>query len=289
MSAITSLAPWFGGKRTMAPAIVEAIGPHHAYWEPFCGSMAVLLAKPPSRTEVVNDLHGDLVNLARVIQHPTLGPALYRRLRRAWFNEDQFRESLAIVREPAEPDGGETMLGRAFHYFVASWQGAGGYSGTDKDAGAFARRFTSKGGDPAVRWTSAVRSIPSWRRRLERVQVLRSDGVALCERIEDAPGVAIYCDPPYLVKGAKYRHDFADADHARLAAALRRFERTRVVVSYYADERLADLYPGWSIIPIAASKGLTNQGKRDGGGATGAPEVLIVNGGGEFSLKGGAA
>jgi len=44
--SIKALAPWFGGKRNMAPMIVQELGPHNSYWEPFCGSMAVLLAKP---------------------------------------------------------------------------------------------------------------------------------------------------------------------------------------------------------------------------------------------------
>jgi hypothetical protein len=60
---IKSIAPWFGGKRTMADEIVTQLGPHASYWEPFCGSMAVLLAKPESQHEHVNDLHGDLINL----------------------------------------------------------------------------------------------------------------------------------------------------------------------------------------------------------------------------------
>ena len=63
---ISALAPWFGGKRTLAPAIVEELGPHTAYWEPFCGSCAVLFAKPPLAFEQINDLHGDLINLAMV-------------------------------------------------------------------------------------------------------------------------------------------------------------------------------------------------------------------------------
>jgi hypothetical protein len=33
--------------------------------------MAVLMAKPAATMETVNDLHGDLVNLARVIAHET--------------------------------------------------------------------------------------------------------------------------------------------------------------------------------------------------------------------------
>ena len=37
---IRALAPWFGGKRTLAPAIVQQLGKHTQYFEPFCGSMA---------------------------------------------------------------------------------------------------------------------------------------------------------------------------------------------------------------------------------------------------------
>jgi DNA adenine methylase len=87
---VKAIAPWFGGKRNMAQEIVAAIGPHVTYWEPFCGSMAVLFAKPACRMETVNDLHGDLINLARVIQNEKLGPAFYRRLRRVWMHETTF-------------------------------------------------------------------------------------------------------------------------------------------------------------------------------------------------------
>lgn len=56
---IKALSPWFGSKRNLAPRIVEAVGKHSAYWEPFAGSIAVLLAKPVVTMETVNDLHGD--------------------------------------------------------------------------------------------------------------------------------------------------------------------------------------------------------------------------------------
>jgi len=61
---IKAIAPWFGGKRNLAPRIVELLGKHRVYWEPFCGSMAVLMAKLPCVMETVNDLHADLINLA---------------------------------------------------------------------------------------------------------------------------------------------------------------------------------------------------------------------------------
>lgn len=276
-AAIGSLAPWFGGKRTMAPEIVREIGPHGAYWEPFCGSMAVLMAKPSAPFEVVNDLHGDLINLARVVQDARLGPALYRRLRRVPFSEAFFRESRAAL-AGADGPGPAPDLERAFHYFVLSWQGMNGVSGTPMHHLHFARRFSSKGGAPGIRWSSAVRSIPAWRRRLERVMILSADAFELLGKIEDREGTAIYCDPPYVAKGANYLHDFAAADHGRLAGALARFRLTRVVVSYYEHPDLAGLYPGWNVRRVEMTKALVSSGMRDETGATKAPEILIING-----------
>lgn len=276
---ITALAPWFGAKRTLAPRIVAELGPHRAYWEPFAGSMAVLLAKPVASMETVNDLHGDLVNLARVIQHQTLGPMLYRRVRRWIQTKPTFEDAASATRQhanahaPSEPD-----IDRAFAYFVAAWNGRNGCAGTQSYNQGFCRRFTKSGGHAATRWAAAVDSIPAWRRRMRAVTVLSECGIGLLEKIEDAAGVAIYCDPPYLVKGASYVHDFDDADHQRLADLLARFKSTRVVVSYYAHQRLAELYPGWTLVSCPTTKAMVNQGQRGGKGSTMAPEVLLING-----------
>ena len=37
---VKAIAPWFGGKRTLAPAIVVELGTHTQYFEPFFGSGA---------------------------------------------------------------------------------------------------------------------------------------------------------------------------------------------------------------------------------------------------------
>lgn len=272
---VSALAPWFGGKRNLAPAIVEALGPHRCYWEPFCGSMAVLLAKPPAPMETANDLHGDLVNLAQCVQHPTIGPALYRRLRRVLLSEEQFaaeKAKLAHGEAVAAPD-----LERAFAYFLVSWGGRNGMAGTASSNTTFSVRYTANGGTSAARWRNAIDSIPAWRRRLQGVTILRRDALELLERIEDAPGTAIYCDPPYLVKGATYTHDFDTPDHARLAAALQRFRRARVVVSYYAHPALEQLYPGWARREHVVTKALVSAGSRGGQNGTRATEVLLVN------------
>lgn len=270
---ISAIAPWFGSKRTLAPRIVSYLGEHRCYWEPFCGSMAVLLSKPEVTTETVCDLHGDLVNLATTIQDAIEGPRLYRRLRRVWMIDEQHEKAAECMRNPFEP-----TPDRAFWYFVWSWQGRNGVSGTGGYNVSFARRFTPNGGQGGKRFQSAVASIPAWRRRLANVNIWRTDAFSVLPKIDDVEGVAIYCDPPYLVKGASYIHDFATADHQRLAQALGRFRKARVVVSYYEHPDLADLYPGWQKIDCTMTKALVNQGMRDANGeAAKAPEVLLIN------------
>lgn len=59
---------WPGGKTRLLPEILPLIRPHRLYIEAFAGGLAVMLAKPPSPAEIVNDLNGDLVNLYRHAQ-----------------------------------------------------------------------------------------------------------------------------------------------------------------------------------------------------------------------------
>ena len=273
---IKALAPWFGGKRSLAPVIVKELGKHRVYWDVCCGSMAILLAKPPCIMETVNDLHRDLTNLAWVIQDPIEGPRLYRRLRRVWMAEELFSESREVLlagecEARMDPD-------RAFHYFITTWQGRNGVAGTANYNIGYCLRYTAKGGHAAKRWGSVVESIPQWRRRMRNVTILRRDAFSLLERIGDASGTAIYCDPPYLKKGACYVHDFETEEHHRLAKLLRRFKKARVVVSYYDDPLLAEMYLGWTTVRCTMTKALVNQGMRDGGAAAKAPEVLLING-----------
>jgi len=286
---ITALSPWFGSKRTLAPEIVRQLGPHRYYLEPFCGSMAVLMAKDPSANETVCDQHGALTNLARVIQHPELAPQLHERLQRLLYCEDIYKDSKQWL-AANESRGSATPIDWAYHYFVASWMGRNGVSGTARSNYQFTMRWTASGGSGPVRFAAAVDSLPEWHARLRNVCILCRDGFGSLEKVEDEKGLAIYCDPPYLLEtrsdksglgreagSARYLHEFTEADHVRLADVLRGFKRARIVVSYYASPRLAELYPGWTQVDCSRQKHLAVQNKR-GSKRTEAPEVLIVNG-----------
>lgn len=278
---IKALSPWLGSKRLMAQTIIEQLGEHKSYVEPFCGSMAVLLAKKPCAFEIVNDLHGDLVNLALTVQHERWGPWLYRQLRRCLYAEAAFAtagEQMAMspIAATAE-DVGLASAQRAKSYFLLSWMGRSGTLGTTAKP-SFTLRYTHSGGNQAQRFHGAVSSLPAWRRRLRSVTILHRDGLELLGRLVDEKGLAIYIDPPYLVKSACYQHDFTDAQHTELAKLLHRFQKARVVVSYYQDARLAHFYSHkkWLYVSCTRNKQMSVQARRESRAQT-APEVLLVN------------
>jgi DNA adenine methylase len=271
---VKAILGYAGAKRAQATGIVEAIGDHQFYVEPFAGSLAVLFAKPKARQEIVNDLHGGVVNLARVVQHDDLSGELFNRLSRTMFCKTLYELSCLWLEDHPKDllVDGEPDFDWAYHYFLASWCGRSGLVGTDNELGTgFCVRYTSNGGDPATRFRNAVESIPSWWDRLRGVTTLNEDGISLLERIEDKAGTALYLDPPYFSKGFEYKHDFDEADHARLAVALLRFEKTRLVVSYYDDPRLDELY-----LSHGFGKVVRSTTKQMGNGRVAAPEVLLI-------------
>ena len=64
--------PYFGGKRDVAEIVWRALGDCGHYLEPFCGTCAVLWARPdydPQRhTETINDADGHIANVWRSLQ-----------------------------------------------------------------------------------------------------------------------------------------------------------------------------------------------------------------------------
>ncbi len=69
MQSPNPIIPWIGGKRRLAKHILPLLPDHLCYVEPFAGAGAIYFRKPPAKSEVLNDINGDLVNLYRVVKH----------------------------------------------------------------------------------------------------------------------------------------------------------------------------------------------------------------------------
>ncbi len=169
---IKSILPYFGGKRTLAPRIVAEFGRHHAYGEICCGSLAVLMGKQPAAMEVVCDLYGHVINLARFMVSDRW-EELCGRLARTLMHDDVFLEAkanaadedLSIELVPAESSGSieAKHIDAAYWFFILSWMGRNGAAGTRGYNQTISTRYTSNGGSGGLRWCQAVDSIPAWR------------------------------------------------------------------------------------------------------------------------------
>jgi DNA adenine methylase len=281
-----AILPYFGCKRTLAKKVNEVLGERQVLWDVGCGSLAITFAAKPCRMETAVDLHGDVTNLAWVLQREETALDLYARTSRTMACESLFRRSQAVIRA-GEWTGDVPDVERAYHFLTLSWQGRNGITGTRGGASrvGFAARFTGNGGAAAKRWASVSASVPAWHQRLLNVAVIRRDMFEILGQIQDKAGTAIYVDPPYIKEGHEYKHRFPSLEeetednpgHAALAAVASRFKHARVCISYYDHPALASLYPsGWDKIKLTARKKMGNAAQRGPASRSTSPEVLLV-------------
>ena len=70
----TPLLQYYGGKWSIGKKIIEHFPEHKTFVDVFGGSGAITLLKKPSKNEIINDIHNEIVNLYRVLRsdHETL-------------------------------------------------------------------------------------------------------------------------------------------------------------------------------------------------------------------------
>lgn len=262
------LVPWFGGKAALSKWIVTEFGPHSSYFEPFTGGCAILFRKLIAPHETINDLHEDVTNLARVIADTADHQKLVRSLAYRINCEALQREARDRLRKPFVAG-----VDRAADFLYASWLAMNGYIGTQQHLG-YAAQYKRASSSKSHKLQAAIESIRWWHDRMKHVAVLNRDGFELLAKVPDDSKTVVYCDPPYVVKSGRYRIDFAVGDHERLAQALARFRKTRVVVSYYDHPLLDQLYAGWHKRILNEWKTRSHNGVRKPKPS----EILLING-----------
>ena len=134
-------APYFGGKSGAAAVIWQALGDVEHYVEPFCGSAAVLLARPHSHTrtyysETINDIDGFIVNAFRAMAAAPEAVAEFA----AWpvFEADLHARHQALIRWRHEgqlerlmgdPDWYDARIAGWWLWGLSCWIGSGWCSG----------------------------------------------------------------------------------------------------------------------------------------------------------------
>lgn len=269
--------PYYGSKARLAPWIASLLPPHRRYIEPFCGSAAVLFAKPPSAQEILNDLDGNVVTFFRVLRDRP--DELARACRLTPYAREEYRT--------ARLDGDEGIddLERARRVFIRATQAFNGDGLSAGRAGSWSAG-RSKNGSYAGQARARADRLGEVADRLRGVLVEARDALDLIPAY-DGPDAAFYLDPPYLGstraslntgdkrRRSDYRHDMpGEAAHRALAAVLHVCTGA-VLLSGYDSPLYAELYAGWWRTATTVGRPSTNRrGRPTGSHAT---EVIWSN------------
>jgi len=249
------LVPWVGGKRRLAQHILPLFPEHACYVEAFCGAAALFFIKEPAKVEVLNDVHGDLVRLYRVVQNH-----LEEFVR-------QFKWSLAS-REmygwlQATPPATLTDIQRAARFFYLQKLGFGG----KVDGQTFGVATTSKARLNLLRLEEDLSAVHL---RLHQVTIEQLDWAACIARY-DRPHTLFYLDPPYYGTEG-YGVDFGLEQYGRMAELLRTM-KGKAVVSVNDIPAMRQAFKGLAMkrLTINYTVGASGRGREPKG------ELLIAN------------
>jgi DNA adenine methylase len=245
--ALTPPMGYFGSKISTAPRIIDLFPEHRGYVEPFAGSLAVLLAKPPVQVEVVNDLDRDLMTCWRVLRDRP--DELARACRLTPHSRAEYAACWPIGEHVDDLERARRVWVKLSH----------GRNGTLRRTGW--RNQES----PAGRSSAVPRGLQNYVVRMEAVASRLAEVTLEClpaieviARYGQHSDVLLYVDPPYLLdtRSANYRHEMGDQDeHRELAAALQACKATVVLSGYAHPLYDEELYAGWDRAEITTGTG----------------------------------
>jgi DNA adenine methylase len=248
---------WMGGKSKLAPFILSQFPKHTCYVEAFCGGAAILLRKPRSKSEVINDIDGELINLYRCIKyHPEeLAKQSVGMLHSRWLFERLKSQSAIEL----------TDIQRAARYYAINRMAFGG--GMKSPSFGYAR--SSSAGLSATRFENDIAQLS---KRLDRVFIenLSWDG---CITRYDSANTLIYCDPPYFGTTG-YGMTFDMTQYVKMAE-LAKSIKGKMVISVNDITEMRDIFADFDIqqlgIKYSRGRGVEGVARKE------AFELLIKN------------
>lgn len=223
-----SFFPYKGGKSRMAKLLMAQMPEHICYVEVFAGAANLLFAREPSKTEVINDVNSELVNLFRICRwHPR---EFIAELRMTFHSRTEFTDYKA---QPGLTD--IQRAARSYYIFKSCFGGNGGCPNS-----TFGYGTTGRSGFRRMVF-SVIRTCS---KRLDGVTIENLDFADLIARY-DRPHTFFYCDPPYI-ETSGYTAQFTDTDHKRLANSLRGI-KGKFLLTIDDCSRARRLYKGFRI------------------------------------------
>lgn len=246
----STVIKWHGGKAYLADWIISHFPPHLHYVEPFFGGGSVLFAKPPAwvegHSEVVCDLHGELINFWQVLQSEAWFLEFQRMVEATPFSEKLFKECESWAGDVTAPEPQ-----RAWNFFVRCRQSM---AGRFASFAPLTRNRVRRGmNEQASAWWSAVEGLPEVHARLGRVVVLQANRACHTILQQDGPNTLFYLDPPYLhatrSTTGEYAHEMSDEEHTAFLGLLAGI-KGKFILSGYPSELYSKVAKrvGWNCV-----------------------------------------
>ncbi|WP_329518091.1 DNA adenine methylase [Klebsiella pneumoniae] len=237
------MVPWIGGKRRLAKHILPLFPAHTCYVEPFCGAAALYFLKTPSKTEVINDINGELVNLYRVVKHHL--EEFVRQFKWALVSRQIYKWLQDTPEETL------TDIQRAARFYYLQKQAFGGKV-ADHSFG------TSTTSAPRFNLLRIEEELSMAHLRLSRTLIEHLDWHQCIERY-DRPHTLFYCDPPYWgTEGYGVEFGLENYDHM---ADLARRIKGKMIISVNDIPEMRQVFNGLNMQSVDISYNLKVTGK----------------------------
>jgi len=236
---------WPGSKQNhlskLLPLIPQGGQP---YCEPYAGSLAVLLAREPAPSEIVNDADHTLVNFYKVIQDKQTLKQLYRLLVQTPYSRAEFVRAMEILKQHISthmPNQLSTpSVELAWAFFVFHNQRMPGRLHFAPTNWAVSKINVS-----TVSFQRFIKRLPRLRQRLKRVYFDCIDALSFIKRW-DSPTTVMYIDPPYVGLDNYYLPSANNIEHHQQLVDTVLSCKSAIVISGY-DHPVYDklLEHGW--------------------------------------------
>ena len=248
---------WPGSKQPHLSKLLSLIPQGgQPYCEPYAGSLAVLLARKPAPSEIVNDADHTLVNFYKVIQDKQTFKQLYRLLAQTPYSRAEFVRAMEILRQHALANNqlSTSSVELAWAFFVFHNQRMPGklsFVPSDWAVG----KSTCNGS--VVSFRRFIKRLPELRKRLKQIHFDCTDALSFIERW-DSTTTVMYIDPPYVDLGHYYLPSTDIEHHQRLVNTVL-LCKSAIVISGY-DHPVYDklVEHGWHKIQFQTITHMSN-------------------------------
>jgi len=247
----------------MLKYILPLIPKHTVYVEPFFGGGAVFFAKEPTKTEIINDYNGMVINFYHQVS--TNFDELKQLIEATPYSREAYKQAMVIYNAPYlfKP------VYKAWAFWIGTIQGFSNSIGTWRSSQPRAK-------EAQLNLNKKLLINNGLKQRLDLVQMENKDAIEVI-KTKDRPETFFYVDPPYVGSAQGHYGGYNQEHFNNLLETLSKIEG-KFLLSSYPNEML-DKYRkkcGWHNADVDMALSASTQANRR------KTEALTAN----YALKG---